>query len=326
MPSSESCDLVVVGAGIVGLATARAWQQVRPDDRVIVVDKEATVAAHQSGHNSGVIHAGVYYPPGSRKAALCAAGRRELEDFCDRHGITWERCGKVIVATDDDEATRLGDLAERARANGIEVHRLDRRGLADHEPHAAGVAALHVPSTAIVDFRQVCAALAADVEAGGGTILLGHRVQRIETVGDEVVVSLATTASGNEGEPGAEVRAHRVANCAGLRSGPGGTGGRRRADGARILPFRGEYAELVADRRHLVRNLIYPVPDPRFPFLGTHFTRMVDGSVHAGPNAVLALSREGYRWRDVNLVDVAAMAGDRATWRLAPSLLAHRAG
>ncbi|HEY5155086.1 MAG TPA: L-2-hydroxyglutarate oxidase, partial [Acidimicrobiales bacterium] len=313
MVSIPSCDLVVVGAGIVGLATARAWQQAHPDDRVVVVDKEPAVAAHQSGHNSGVIHAGVYYPTGSRKAAWCAAGRLELLEFCDRHDIAWEQCGKVIVATDSDESERLRVLAERARTNGIEVHPLGRRGLADHEPHAAGIAALHVPTTAIVDFRAVCAALARDIEASGGALLLSHRVTSIERRGDEVVIALMAD---HPADHQVELRASRLANCAGLASDRVTRAAGERPP-ARILPFRGEYHELVADRRHLVRHLIYPVPDPRFPFLGAHFTRMIDGSVHVGPNAVLALSREGYRWRDVSVTDVAAMAGDRATWRLA---------
>jgi L-2-hydroxyglutarate oxidase len=305
-PIPRSADLVVVGAGIVGLATARAYQQARPDAHVVVVDKEPTVAGHQSGHNSGVIHAGLYYRPGSRKAELCASGRLELISFCERHDIAWQQCGKVVVATGAAELEPLAALEARARANGIEVHRLDHRGLAEHEPHAAGLAALHVPSTAVVDFRAVCAALADDVRAAGGTILLGRHLESAERHGQEVVVRLGD----------GEIRTRQMANCAGLGSDRVVTACGEQPP-ARILPFRGEYAELVPERRHLVRHLIYPVPDARFPFLGMHLSRTIDGHVHAGPNAVLALAREGYRWRDVNWRDVAAMARDGATWRLA---------
>ena len=310
---SKSYDLVVIGAGIVGLATARAWQDARPDDRVLVLDKETTVAAHQSGHNSGVIHAGVYYPPGSRKAQLCASGRVELMAFCERHDIAWEQCGKVIVAVDDDEAARLATLAQRAEANGIEVNHLGPAALAEREPHATGVAAIHIPATAIVDFRAVCAALAGDIERAGGIVALGRPVIGVKRHGAEFIVSVGASP---DGTPASEVVTGQVANCAGLAS-DRVTRAAGEVPAAAILPFRGEYAELVPGRRHLVRHLIYPVPDPRFPFLGAHLTRAIDGSVHAGPNAVLALSREGYRWRDVAVRDVASMAANPATWRLA---------
>ena len=306
MTSPERADVVVVGAGIVGLATARAVQHQRPDLQVVVIDKEATVGRHQSGHNSGVIHAGLYYAPGSQKAALTRAGRAELLDWCERHGVPWARCGKVVVATTAHEIERLDALAERARRSGIETERLGRAGLADHEPHAAGVAGLWVPSTAIVDFGAVCRALADEIVAAGGTIALGTRFVGLERRGAEVIVRTGSGA----------IRARYLANCAGLDS-DRVTRAAGDDPGASILPFRGEYHELTEGSRHLVRALIYPVPDPRYPFLGVHLSRTIDGHVHAGPNAVLALAREGYRWRDLDAGDVRAMATDRAAWRLA---------
>ncbi len=264
------------------------------------------MAAHQSGHNSGVIHAGIYYAPDTFKSELCRQGRAELIEWCGRHGVAVDHCGKVVVATSPDELAGLGALEDRAGQNGIAVTRLGPAGLADHEPHAAGLAALHVPSTAIVDFRQVCAELAAGIERRGGTIVLDCPVTGIDRHPDELVVH---TSKG-------DVRAPLVANCAGLQS------DRLAAlagdpPGAAIMPFRGEYHELAPTRLHLVKALIYPVPDPRFPFLGVHLTRMIDGSVHAGPNAVLATAREGYRRRDVKRHDLAELARNPATWRLA---------
>ncbi len=299
-------DVVVIGAGIVGLATARAVQHRRPGWSVLVVDKETRVAAHQSSHNSGVVHAGIYYRPGSTKAELCRSGRAELLDWCDRHQVAWRRCGKVVVATSASEEAGLDALAERAAANGIEISRLGPAGLADLEPHAVGRAALHVPATAVIDFSQVCAELAAGIERRGAPVALDVEVRRIERRATELVVH---TSQG-------PVVAGRVANCAGLHSDRVAAAAGDRP-GAAILAFRGEYHELVPWRRHLVRALIYPVPDPRFPFLGVHLTRGLDDTVHAGPNAVLALARQGYRRRDLVAGDMAALATDAATWRLA---------
>ena len=301
-----TADVVVIGAGIVGLATARAVQRADPDLTVVVLDKEDRVAAHQSGHNSGVVHAGLYYRPGSTKAELCRSGRAELLDWCDRHGVAWRRCGKVVVATSAAELAGLDDLAERAAANGIEVERLGPSGLADIEPHAHGRAALHVPATAVIDFAAVCVGLAESIRRRGGTIALGVGVHDIERHSTRLVVH---TSHGS-------IAATRIANCAGLHSDRlAASAGDR--PGATILAFRGEYHELVPWRRHLVRALIYPVPDPRFPFLGVHLTRGLDGTVHAGPNAVLALARQGYRRRDVSPGEVVALATDPATWQLA---------
>ncbi|TAJ25073.1 MAG: L-2-hydroxyglutarate oxidase [Planctomycetota bacterium] len=293
----ETADLVVIGGGIVGLATAerftRARSGARDGSRVVVLEKERELAAHQTGRNSGVVHSGIYYKPGSQKAALCRAGKRALEEFCAEHGVRHERCGKVVVAVDASEVPRLDKIEERARANGVACERIGPQRLRELEPHAAGVAALHVPETGIVDYVGVCAVLAELVRARGGAVETGARVAAIRTDGDAVVV---TSTRG-------EWRARRLVNCAGLHSDRvAELAGTRRA--ARIVPFRGEYYELAPDARALVRNLIYPVPDPAFPFLGVHFTRMVGGGVECGPNAVLALAREGYRWSDVAPADV----------------------
>jgi L-2-hydroxyglutarate oxidase len=302
----EQADVVVIGAGIVGLATARAVQVARPGATVVVVDKESEVGAHQSGHNSGVVHAGIYYRPGSQKAQLCRDGRAELLAWCDRHDVAYERCGKVVVATEPNELDALDELERRATANGVVAHRLSPSQLADIEPYAFGLAALHVPETAVVDFALVTRRFADVVVERGGTLALGHEVLGIERRPDEVVVR---TSAG-------DVRTSRVANCGGLQSDRiTALAGDHPASS--IVAFRGEYHELTPRARHMVRALIYPVPDPRFPFLGVHLTRGIDGSVHAGPNAVLATSREGYRRRDLRLRDVAQLARYRGTWRLA---------
>ncbi|MGY6501894.1 MAG: L-2-hydroxyglutarate oxidase [Acidimicrobiales bacterium] len=306
-PPSDT-DVVVVGAGIVGLAAARALQHRRPGRRVVIIDKEPTVAAHQTGHNSGVVHSGLYYRPGSLKATLVAAGRTELIDYCRARGLHLDVCGKVVVATHDDEVGRLRDLERRAVANGVGSTLLDPVGLRRIEPHATGVAALHVPSAAIVDFGEIARSLASDVgkDDSGSEVVLGCGVRGIRPDGTGVVVET----------DGGEIRARTAVNCAGLHSDL-----LAQASGldpqARIVAFRGEYHELVPARRHLVRHLIYPVPDPRFPFLGVHLTRMTDGSVHAGPNAVLAMAREGYGWRRVDVGEMVGLARSPAMRSLA---------
>lgn len=299
-------DVLVVGAGIVGLATARALQQARPDLGVTVVDKEPTVGAHQTGRNSGVVHSGVYYRPGSLKARLVGEGRRALLDLCRERDLPVDECGKVVVATRPAELAPLQEIARRAAANGVVVERLGPAGLRDLEPHATGLAALHVPSAAIVDFRRVADVLADDVREAGGEVRLGAPVTAIEQADDAIEVVAG----------GRLVRAGTLVNCAGLFADVVAALAGHRSE-VRIVPFRGEYHELVPDRRHLVRALIYPVPDPRFPFLGVHLTRMVDGTVHAGPNAVLALAREGYRWRDVDRDELRSLAGAAAVRGLA---------
>ncbi|HEU5026060.1 MAG TPA: L-2-hydroxyglutarate oxidase [Spirillospora sp.] len=284
----------VVGAGILGLAIARRLTAARPDARVTVLDKEARIAAHQTGHNSGVAHAGLYYAPGSLKATLCRRGIGLLKDYCAEKGLPYEECGKVVVARDAGEIGPLEEIERRATANGVPgLRRLTGAELREIEPHAAGVAALHSPTTAIVDFPAVARAFAADVTAAGGEVRLGFEVVRLGRAGDRVRV----------GSPDEELLFDLLIVCAGLQS---DRVARLAGDSPEpaIVPFRGEYYRLVPSRTDLVRGLIYPVPDPRYPFLGVHFTRRVDGGVDVGPNAVLALAREGYRRRDVRPADL----------------------
>ena len=299
-------DVAVVGGGIVGLAAALACVQRRPGSSVIVLDKEPRVATHQTGNNSGVIHSGIYYKPGSLKATFCIEGNREMVAFCEANDIAFERCGKVIVATDRTEMPRLDALYERALAHGISAERIGPAGIVDHEPHVVGIAGLWIPSTGIVDYTAVSAAYARLIAQAGGEVRLGTRVTALRRDGDVHVVA-ATTG---------EVKARFLVNCAGLHSDrvvamAGAT------PPAKIVPFRGEYYELAPAARGLIKGLVYPVPDPEFPFLGVHFTRMIDGSVHAGPNAVLALQREGYRKRDISLRDSADTFGYGGFWKLA---------
>jgi L-2-hydroxyglutarate oxidase len=279
-------DVVVVGAGIIGLATARALR--RAGRSVAVVDAEDRVAAHQSGRNSNVIHSGLYYRPGSLKARLAVAGRDETVAFCRAHDLPHRVGGKLVVATEPEELPRLAELARRGLANGVECHELDGRAARRYEPAVRALAALRVPGTGVCEFRLVAEKLAALLVADGGELLLGWRVQRLVRRRADVVVRA----------DGGELLGRRVVSCAGLRADE-----LARRSGARppvrILPFRGEYAGLRPAARGMVRELIYPVPDPGLPFLGVHATRGVDDTVHVGPNAVLALAREGYDWRTV---------------------------
>ena len=284
----------IVGGGIIGLAVARTLMQRHPDAAVTVVDKESRLAAHQTGHNSGVVHAGIYYKPGSLKARLCRRGRAQLLDFCAEHGIPYERCGKLVVALDDAESEALKRIHANALLNGVDdVRLISASEIAEIEPHAGGRAALHSPSTAIVDFRAVADALGRVVEEAGGIILLGNAVT--DVVQRDGQVELRTNDDRLEFD--------RVVVCAGLHT---DRVARMAGDVAdpQIVPFRGEYYRLRDARRSLVRAMIYPVPDPRYPFLGLHATRGIDDAVHIGPNAVLALSREGYRWSSLSLVDL----------------------
>jgi L-2-hydroxyglutarate oxidase len=305
-PAAGRVDLVVVGGGIVGLATARALLRDRPGLDLVLLEREDTVAAHQSGHNSGVIHSGLYYKPGSQKALLCTSGRMEMEDYCTATGIPWERCGKVVVASEPDEVAALAALAERGRANGLAIEELSAAGLAEHEPHAVGLASIFVPATGVVDYKVVCRRLADEVTELGGRILTGVGVtSAIDTGGGVVVRSDAGLWW-----------ADRVVTCAGAWSDVVTEAGGEKPH-ARILPFRGEYLELRPDAAHLVNHLIYPVPDPRFPFLGVHFTRGIDGVVHAGPNAVPAFGRDAYSWTRFRAKDTARFVARPSTWRLA---------
>lgn len=295
----------VVGAGIVGLAVARALA-LRGDD-VVVFEKEDRVAAHQTGHNSGVVHAGIYYAPGSLKAELCARGRVAIRDFCVDRGLPYRELGKLVVAVDESELPALAALEGRATANGVRgLTRIDRGRIREIEPAAAGVGALHSPRTAVVDYVAIAKAMAADVLDAGGEVVLNAEVTGIRREPNGVIVETPTATR----------RLDRLVVCAGLQS--DAVAAFVGADPSpRILPFRGEYWQLDPMRADLVRGMIYPVPDPRFPFLGVHFTRGFDDQVHVGPNAVPALAREGYRWRDVSVRDTWGSMTWPGAWPLA---------
>lgn len=293
-------DHAIAGGGIVGLAVARALLLRQPGCRLALFEKEAGVARHQSGHNSGVIHSGIYYRPGSSKARTCRRGYELLLDFCRRHDVPHEICGKLIVATAEREIPFLAELQRRGEANGLGGLRwLSPETIREMEPHVAGVAGLHVPQTGIVDFRLVSARLRDEIVRLGGELRVGEEVVGLRQRSDAVEVETSRGIS----------VAGRVLCCGGLHADR-----LARLAGARppwrIIPFRGEYYAVHTERRELVRGLVYPVPDPAFPFLGVHFTRMLDGVVEAGPNAVLALKREGYRWADVSLRDM----GETLAW------------
>jgi (S)-2-hydroxyglutarate dehydrogenase len=299
-------DCVIVGGGVVGLATAYAFSSFRPSARVAVVEKEGRWAAHQSGRNSGVIHSGIYYKPGSLKAELCKSGSRTLLEFCRDNDVPAQRCGKLIVATRIDELAGLEALHDRGRAHGLAVRRLSAGEAREIEPHVAALAALHVEETGVVDFGRVAQALAKRLAERGVELRTGSAVTAIVATASRLVVQTATES----------LLSRTAVNCAGLQADRLAiASGLRPA--VRIVPFRGEYMSVRAERRDLVRHLIYPVPDPSFPFLGVHLTRSIDGSVHAGPNAVLALAREGYRWRDVSARDLRDIIRFPGFWRLA---------
>ncbi|WP_160050570.1 MULTISPECIES: L-2-hydroxyglutarate oxidase [unclassified Nocardiopsis] len=302
----------VVGAGIVGLALARRLTLHRPGTRVTVLEKEDRVAAHQSGHNSGVVHAGLYYAPGSLKATLCRRGVGLLRDYCAEHGLPYREVGKVLVATGADDEARLDDIERRAGENGVPgVTRLGPAGLRGIEPHAAGTGALHSPTTAVTDFTAVAEQLADDVRRSGGRVLLNTPVLDLRQEHDGVRVLT--------GDPRGDRFVHRfdrLVLCGGLHSDRLARMAGADAD-PRVVPFRGQYHELVPERRHLVRGLVYPVPDPRYPFLGVHLTRHVHGEVMAGPNAILATALEGYRARDLRARELARTLAWPGFWRLA---------
>jgi L-2-hydroxyglutarate oxidase len=305
----KNYDIAVIGGGIVGCATAMALlgkEEKRPS--LVVLEAEGELAAHQTGHNSGVIHSGLYYKPGSLKAKNCTRGRELLYDFCEENNVPYDRCGKIVVATDKGQIPALDELERRGRANGLEgIKRLKEEELKEYEPNVAGIAGLFVPQTGIVNFSKVTEAYGTIIKKRGGDIHLYTRVTSVnEERGGGFVVHT------NQGD----YHIKHIINCAGLRSD-------RVArmcgvePGLQIIPFRGEYYELTPEKHHLVKNLIYPVPDPRFPFLGVHFTRMIDGGVEAGPNAVLALKREGYSKLSFSLPDVLAYGTYPGFWRMA---------
>ena len=304
---TQTTDLAVIGGGIVGLGTALALTEAHPGLRVVLLDKEPQLGSHQTGHNSGVIHSGVYYKPGSLKARLCVDGARRMKQFCDTHGIKWEGCGKVIVATDADELPRLQTIYERGQANGLAgLKMLSAEEVRAYEPNCRAVRAIHVPETGIVDYGQVVAKMAELLQQRGVRILTGAGVTAIRRQGSALVLETAQGA----------VEAKHLVNCAGLHSD-------RVAQlmgvtpEVRIIPFRGEYYMLRPERRSIVRGLIYPVPDPEFPFLGVHFTRTIHGDVEAGPNAVLAFAREGYTLGTVRPGEFLGTLGYAGFWHMA---------
>ncbi|MGC9943177.1 MAG: L-2-hydroxyglutarate oxidase [Verrucomicrobiota bacterium] len=287
-------DIAIIGGGIVGLATASRLLEAQPLLKIVLLEKEGRLAAHQTGNNSGVLHSGLYYKPGSEKARLSVSGLKQMVEFCQKHGVAHEICGKIVVATEPEELPRLDNLWERGKANGLlGLRKLNPAQIKEIEPYAAGLAAIHVPQEGIVDYPGVCEKLGDLIRQAGGEIKLNTRVEKIvPDAGDRLI----ETSAGN-------FRTKFVVACGGLHADR-----LVRAAGetplAKIVPFRGEYYQIKKERRFLVRNLIYPVPDPKFPFLGVHFTRLVLGGIEAGPNAVLAFAREGYSWTNVNLRDL----------------------
>jgi len=298
-------SFLIIGGGIVGLATALKLLERFPAAKLTLMEKEAGVARHQSTHNSGVLHCGLYYKPGSLKARLAVAGIREMVAFCRAHDISHEICGKLVVATSEAELPRLDELLRRGAANGLTgLRRIQPDEMKRIEPHAAGLAAAHVPEEGIVDYRAVCDTMAAEIQKRGGVILTNAQVTRLHRHGDEWIAHT----------PLGESRGQWLINTAGLHCDRvSELAGEKRE--VRIVPFRGEYYQLSDEAKHLCRHLIYPVPDPAFPFLGVHFTRMIGGGVEAGPNAVLAFAREGYRLRDIDLHDLADALTFPGLWR-----------
>jgi L-2-hydroxyglutarate oxidase len=299
-------DVVVVGGGIVGLSTAYALQAQFPDVSIAVIEKEREIARHQTGRNSGVVHSGIYYQPGSLKATTCRSGKRQLETFCQQHDVPIDRCGKIIVATESSQLDALSALEKRGRENGIDCSRIDEIQIKALEPHAAGIAGLHVPETGIVDYVAVCRRLRNLIEDRGNAVLVNSELHRVQP--RKQAVELTTSNQG--------FSTSTLINCAGLQSDRV-----MRLCGmrppVRIVPFRGEYFTLSKSAEHLCRNLIYPVPDASFPFLGVHFTRMIHGGIECGPNAVLAMAREGYGWRNVQVADMASTVSYGGFLRLA---------
>ena len=299
-------DFCVIGGGIVGLATARQLLLERPGAGVVVLEKEAAPGLHQTGHNSGVIHAGVYYKPGSLKATLCKAGAVATREFCEEHAIAYETRGKLIVATDAAELERMQHLQANAERNGLEIHRLSAEELKEREPEIVGVGALLVPASGIVDYKRICLAMANEIAAAGGRIVYGARVDAISESAESVTISAAGTI----------YTAKRLIACAGLQSDR-----LARLAGLpiehQIVPFRGEYYDIRPERRSIVHHMIYPVPDPQMPFLGIHLTPMIDGGLTVGPNAVVGFAREGYPRFSLNAGDAAQMLGFPGFWRVA---------
>lgn len=299
-------DFVIIGGGIVGLSTAMNLGQTYPDAKIAVLEKEPQWAFHQTGHNSGVIHSGVYYKPGGFKARFCRAGNRSMVEFCQQHNINYNVCGKVIVAVEESELPRLEDIYQRGLQNGMKVRKVSASEIREIEPHVRCLAGLYVPSTGIVDYKQVGQKYADLIRLQGGELYLNTKVVKIISSSNTEIIE---TTQGR-------FESRFTINCAGLYSDRIAKLAKAKPE-AKIVPFRGEYYELTPEKRSLVNTLIYPVPNPNFPFLGVHFTKMIDGSVHAGPNAVLSLKREGYHKTDFNLRDFAEVMTYPGFWRLA---------
>lgn len=289
----QKADLTIVGGGIVGLAVAYQFSNRFPDKQIVVLEKEKNLAHHQTGHNSGVLHSGIYYKPGSLKAVNCREGKVAMEAFCAENGIDYDICGKVIVATSEDEIPAMERIYQRGVDNGVTCEIVSKERLGELEPHAAGVKAIHVPEAGIVNYKQVCEKLGELISAKGGEILTDSKVTRIDHQNGSSVVTSKSI----------EVETKLVVNCAGLHCDRVTKMGGSKPT-AKIIPFRGEYFELKPERQGLCKNLIYPVPDPKFPFLGVHFTRMIEGGVECGPNAVLAFAREGYKKHNISIPDL----------------------
>lgn len=303
-------DFAIVGGGIVGLSTAKALYERYPNAKVLLVEKEAELAAHQTGHNSGVIHSGIYYKPGSYKARFARQGSKSMTEFCQQYGIEHDICGKVIVATKDEELPLLDNLYERGLQNQLDVRKIGKEELKEIEPHVNGQAAIKVAAAGIVNYKQVTEKFAEIVQEKGADIRLNTKVENINESSDGITIET------NKGT----FKARFLINCAGLHSDRVTKLAGYKTD-VKIIPFRGEYYKLVPEKRYLVKNLIYPVPNPKFPFLGVHFTRMIGGEVDAGPNAVLSFKREGYKLSDFNLKDFAEVMGYPGFWKLASKFM-----
>jgi len=289
----QQADVVIVGGGIIGLATSYQLNQQYPEKNIVLLEKEAELAHHQTGHNSGVLHSGIYYKPGSLRATNCREGKLAMQQFCEEEGISYKLCGKVIVAIDESEIPRMENIFKRGQENGVECEIIDSNRLKEIEPHSAGIAAIHVPEAGIVDYKQVCERLGEKMIEAGHQVLTNAKVIGMQhSAGRTVVQSTA-----------GDIECKYVVTCAGLHSDRMTKLSGQKPD-AKIIPFRGEYFELKPEAHYLCRTLIYPVPDPKFPFLGVHFTSMVHGGVECGPNAVLAYAREGYKKTDINLYDL----------------------
>jgi (S)-2-hydroxyglutarate dehydrogenase len=305
-------DLTIIGGGIVGLATALKITAAHPNVRLLILEKEAGLSRHQTGNNSGVIHSGLYYRPGSLKARTCVTGRKALLKFCDEHAVPYEICGKLVVAISAQELPRLEELHRRGVANGLQgIEVIGPERMKELEPHAIGIKGLYVPETGIIDYKKVAEAYANEIRNTGGDIRLSQRVVGILDRPDEIVLQTS----------GGDYRTRYLINCGGLQSDliakMMSSDNDQGSEQHRIIPFRGEYYKIASERQFLVRNLIYPVPDPNFPFLGVHFTRMAKGGVEAGPNAVLALAREGYRHTNVNVTDLWQTVSFKGFWAMA---------